>query len=532
MSDLPAISVVVASEAAPGAGDAFTAALAGCTAVSGGHEVVQEPVARGDVGAAWNRAAARARGTLLLFLRDDVRPAANLLTAHLELHDHTPDAVAVGRLAVDDRASLEAHLLRIGGDALDRAFPRPHAPRLLECCGQTLSISRARFAGSTGFAEQLEWGWEAELVQRLRTRGATFLLGPDPVGTRVLPTRVGEIAGALAAAGRASVALFRHCPPLLAELELGGFHSSGEWAVTARRALLAMGGPLTLLSVLTPLFRGGAREPCQRFLTSYFYWRGVWQAADRRLRRELAYGPVVLMYHAIGDALEAPGHYRVPRRAFARQLAWLSLAGYRVIGAEELVIRRANFRLPPARSVAITFDDGYGDNYHLAVPELHRRRFPATFYVVTGCAGASNTWDDAGELAGRPLMTWKQVAELERLGMEVGAHSRRHPALAGRPAGVLDDEVAGSRGDMARALEHEVRTFAYPYGSVDDAAALAVARAGFDGAYCSRSGINDPAAPAYALRRVEVRGTDSLLAFAVAVWRGRRARRGAASASP
>jgi hypothetical protein len=39
---------------------------------------------------------------------------------------------------------------------------------------------------------------------------------------------------------------------------------------------------------------------------------------------------------------------------------------------------------------------------------------------------------------------------------------------------------------------------------------------------CSRSGFNDPAAPDYALRRVEVRGTDSLTAFARAVRRGHR----------
>lgn len=60
------------------------------------------------------------------------------------------------------------------------------------------------------------------------------------------------------------------------------------------------------------------------------------------------------------------------------------------------------------------------------------------------------------------------------------------------------------------------------FGSVDEAGVRVVERAGFEGAYCNRPGINDPAAPGYTLGRVEVRGTDSLLGFALALWRGRR----------
>jgi hypothetical protein len=65
-------------------------------------------------------------------------------------------------------------------------------------------------------------------------------------------------------------------------------------------------------------------------------------------------------------------------------------------------------------------------------------------------------------------------------------------------------------------------TFAYPYGKMSPAATAAVERAGFLGAVCSRSGFNDPAAPDYALRRIEVQGADSLAAFGRAVRRGHR----------
>jgi hypothetical protein len=41
-------------------------------------------------------------------------------------------------------------------------------------------------------------------------------------------------------------------------------------------------------------------------------------------------------------------------------------------------------------------------------------------------------------------------------------------------------------------------------------------------ACCSRPGVNDPATPHFGLRRVEVRGTDSLFRFPFMVWSGRR----------
>ena len=84
----------------------------------------------------------------------------------------------------------------------------------------------------------------------------------------------------------------------------------------------------------------------------------------------------------------------------------------------------------------------------------------------------------------------------------------------------LEDEVAGCRAELVQALGRPVASFAYPYGSMSPAAVAAVERAGFLGAVCSRSGFNDPAVPDYALRRLEIRGSDSLATFARAVRRG------------
>jgi hypothetical protein len=74
---------------------------------------------------------------------------------------------------------------------------------------------------------------------------------------------------------------------------------------------------------------------------------------------------------------------------------------------------------------------------------------------------------------------------------------------------------------LEEGLGRPVSTFAYPFGRLDEATTAAVGRAGFSAACCSRSGVNDPVVPNLLLRRLEIRGTDSLFRFALAVHRGR-----------
>jgi len=105
----------------------------------------------------------------------------------------------------------------------------------------------------------------------------------------------------------------------------------------------------------------------------------------------------------------------------------------------------------------------------------------------------------------------------------IGAHSRTHPALPAVPAATREDEIRGSRADLEARLGRDVRVFAYPYGLVDDATMRVVEAAGFDAACAVRSGANDPAVSRFLLRRLEIRGTDTLLAFALTLQR--RARR-------
>ena len=514
---MSSVSVIIATTGPSAAEPAWARRI---TDADAGVEVLV--VGGTGLGEAWNRGARTARGDLLVFLPADFDPAPTLLGQHRAVHAAGSDRVVVGEVRWVGGRGLASHLneLAPGDVARVRDDPVP----VTAFPGRTISLRRDRFERVGGFAEGLAWGAEAELAFRLLGAGTSLCRTPDTVGTRPAPRSLGAIAAAREREGRGSVQLYHRVPAMLPHLELGAFSAASHRSRLVRRLLLALGGPVWPLRPATAL--GAASFDWYRLVYAYLFWRGVWRAQpDREIRRRLAHGPVVLMYHAIGGPNERAGVYTVPADRFAGQVACLRLLGYRIVGLEALLQDRRSHRLPPARSVALTFDDGYEDNHSLAFPVLARRRLPATIFLVSQRLGASNTWDATGELAGRPLFGVTQVREMMSAAIEFGAHTRTHVALPEIGEAAAQAEIAGSRTDLERELARPVRTFAYPYGRMSPAVQALVARAGFQAACCSRSGTNDPAMPDFALRRIEVRGTDSLLAFALAVWRGRAPRR-------
>jgi len=90
--------------------------------------------------------------------------------------------------------------------------------------------------------------------------------------------------------------------------------------------------------------------------------------------------------------------------------------------------------------------------------------------------------DEAQLAAFRPL-TWEMLAEMQRHGVAVGAHTRSHPLLTHETPATVHAEVAGSRRDLEARLGRPVRHFAYPAGDFDTSTVRAVAGAGYDLAY-------------------------------------------------
>ncbi|WP_333820623.1 polysaccharide deacetylase family protein [Ohtaekwangia sp.] len=113
-------------------------------------------------------------------------------------------------------------------------------------------------------------------------------------------------------------------------------------------------------------------------------------------------GALVLMYHRIATPAIDPWELCVSPENFEQQLLYLKQE-YRVIPMQELT-QRIQTREPLKNYIAITFDDGYRDNYTHAMPLLEKYSMPATFFFTLQFQAADKFywWD---ELEQRILLT-------------------------------------------------------------------------------------------------------------------------------
>lgn len=88
----------------------------------------------------------------------------------------------------------------------------------------------------------------------------------------------------------------------------------------------------------------------------------------------------ILLYHRIANGPIDVWNLSVSVKNFEEQLHWLKL-NCNVISLEEIVFDWKRKKLKP-NSVAISFDDGYLDNYTLAIPLLEKYNIPATFFIT------------------------------------------------------------------------------------------------------------------------------------------------------
>ena len=100
-------------------------------------------------------------------------------------------------------------------------------------------------------------------------------------------------------------------------------------------------------------------------------------------------------------------------RRFARVLTWLK-GWCNVLPLDKAVDRLSRGQLPE-RAAAITFDDGYADNYTEALPVLREHGMSATFFVATGFLDGGRMWNDTIIEAIR--RTHHDTVDLSRIGL-------------------------------------------------------------------------------------------------------------------
>jgi peptidoglycan/xylan/chitin deacetylase (PgdA/CDA1 family) len=214
---------------------------------------------------------------------------------------------------------------------------------------------------------------------------------------------------------------------------------------------------------------------------------------------------------------------------FDRQVKWLK-ENFDVLSEDQLLPALREPGSYRNRYAALTFDDGYLDNYTLAFPVLRARSAPAIFFICPGLIenrkvgwwdaiaylvkksqrsaitvrgttlslGADKqatiqrltTWmklqparDTAGlvpELAracdvelpdpalqDRQFMTWEQLREVSRNGVGIGSHTFTHRVLGTLDEQAQEWELKESKRALETRLKRPVRTLAYPVGGYE-----------------------------------------------------------------
>lgn len=222
----------------------------------------------------------------------------------------------------------------------------------------------------------------------------------------------------------------------------------------------------------------------------------------------------ILMYHDIvaGEPEEIHG---VSAEQFAAQMQWLHDAGYLVIGIEDWYEAQHVGKPVPANAVAITFDDGFEDNFTRAWPILQQHGFTAMIFLVTGVLSATSVWRE-GDLASARMLTPQQVLEMAKGGLTFGSHTVSHPRLTALSSQVeLDRELVESKAVLEQLLQRETVSVCYPFSQVNTSIKGRARRAGYCLGFTYDPGyVGAPGGDCMELRRTGILATDTIETFA------------------
>ncbi|MGO9444354.1 MAG: polysaccharide deacetylase family protein [Thiobacillaceae bacterium] len=218
------------------------------------------------------------------------------------------------------------------------------------------------------------------------------------------------------------------------------------------------------------------------------------------------------MYHRIGQAHnDWEGKYCVSPERFACQMRALAAHGHRAITLDDFVSWLEGQHELPKGSFLLTFDDGFLGVHDHAAPVLEGLSWPATVFLVSALTGKQDEWcrNENPSGATYPLLDITHIASLTKRGFSFHSHSRHHVRLSELTDAELEDELAGSRSELAALLGTTPDFLAYPYGLYDERVIQHARRAGYRAAFSVQPGFNRRGGDPFRIRRLDVFGTDT-----------------------
>lgn len=178
------------------------------------------------------------------------------------------------------------------------------------------------------------------------------------------------------------------------------------------------------------------------------------------LKVNYAGAAVILQYHHVSEKL--PPVTSISAEQFTEHMDYLRKGNFNVIALDEMLKTLQAGKNLPAKSVAITLDDGYNNNIEQAAPILEKFGFPYTIFVNPKLIDEQQHY----------LMSWEQLRKLSKKGALIANHSAKHDYLHQHLEGETQEQwhdriakdITWSEQRIASEVGHNAKLLAYPYG--------------------------------------------------------------------
>jgi peptidoglycan/xylan/chitin deacetylase (PgdA/CDA1 family) len=226
----------------------------------------------------------------------------------------------------------------------------------------------------------------------------------------------------------------------------------------------------------------------------------------------------ILTYHHV-NPLEGD-MVTVSVKHFEDQMSFLQRKGFHTLFISELVDWMEGKRTLPKRSVVLTFDDGFWDNFHFAFPILRKYGLKATIFVTTSWLSDENRLHGSQEvvphhqcnqliaqgLGNQIAMTWPEVRQLQDSSLvEIESHTHSHNKELYQNVPALKEDLRRSKEAILNHLNKITTCLCWPGGRYSSESILAAQEVGFTALCTTERGLNQPGSDLLRLKRVTVK---------------------------
>jgi peptidoglycan/xylan/chitin deacetylase (PgdA/CDA1 family) len=202
----------------------------------------------------------------------------------------------------------------------------------------------------------------------------------------------------------------------------------------------------------------------------------------------------ILMYHSVRPFVALENRLVVSVNTFERQMNFLKKHNYNVLSLEDAAALIKDRKKLPPKSIVLTFDDGYKDNYTYAFPILEKYNFAATIFLIVS------------ELDRPDRLSWKEINQMQDSGLiSFGSHTINHVFLEYINSDEeLKREIAGSKRMLEEKLKKPLNSFSYPMGRFNAKVRQFVIDAGYKVAVVTNPGKGYPNNDVFILKRLRI----------------------------